>query len=92
MLGAILGAVVSQYTKNGGHWAWHFVNGSITISTWAWLTKCSALPLMVTSVIWDIIYTVTWTATMYLVAGDEIGTTQLVGVVIILIGLFLLGR
>ena len=91
-LGGVIGAWLSDYTKHGGNVAWHFANGLITISSWAWLTKCSTVSLLITSTLWDLAYVIAFTGTLYFLVGNELSRIQLLGILFSIVGLFLINR
>jgi|ERR1035437_9892538 hypothetical protein len=91
-VGALCGALLSEYTRHEGHWAWHYVNGILTIGSWAWMTKCSTMPLMLTSAVWDVTYTTVFTVTLFVLTRNELSGTQIAGAAVTVVGLFLLSR
>ena len=91
-LAGTLGAVLSAYVRRGGHWLTYYIAGMLSIATWAWLAKRSTLPLMLTSTIWDIVYSITFTGSMYFIDIEPISRAQLFGVVLVSIGLLLIGK
>lgn len=91
-LGGLTGAWLSDHSKHGGHWAWLYLTGAISVGSWAWLTKCATTPLAVTSAIWDVVYTVTFSGTLFCLTRAEVTNIQVIGVLFVLVGTFLLGR
>jgi drug/metabolite transporter superfamily protein YnfA len=85
----ITGAHVSVRTRDGAHFIWNYVNSMATVSSWIYLIKHSTWPLVLSSVIWDTCYMVTFTIALYFIDNNPLTVVQMAGIVITMIGLLL---
>ena len=92
ILGGISGALMSVKTAKSQYWWVQYLNGALLTTSWLWVIHVAKTPILITSVIWDVFYTGTFTLVLFMVAGHEVDRVQSVGVLIVLVGLFLLGK
>jgi hypothetical protein len=84
---AVWGALASKAVKAGGHWLWYYTAGMASIGTWTWMARRSPWSLMVSSVAWDIVYSLAFLGTMVFCLGEAGTRSQIAGTAIIFVGL-----
>lgn len=83
-------AVASKMVKDGANILWYYSAGMVSIGTWTWMAKRSPWPLMVSSIAWDIAYSLAFTGTTIVVLHEGGTKGQIAGVLIVAIGLFVM--
>lgn len=90
-ISGIMGASISKAMKLHVPWAtfWYYGVGFLSITSWIWMTKRSPYNLLVTSLVWDVVYVGAWTMTTIWM-GEAASHWQIGGAVLIFLGLMLL--
>jgi drug/metabolite transporter (DMT)-like permease len=83
----VWGAIASKAVKEGAHWAWYYSAGMAGIATWTWMTKRSPWNLLISSLAWDIVYNIAFLGTMIVYLHEAGSRGQVVGAVLIVLGL-----
>jgi uncharacterized membrane protein len=87
---SFFGAYSSTFIKSGT--LWPYLIYSVVISfLWIWIVKISPYNLIVTTIIWDIVFNLFWVGTMVFILHEMNGITQAVGAGIVIVGLIVMG-
>lgn len=87
---AIVGAFLSKYSKDGGSiWPYLLTSAWMGPLSWILMVKVSSQNMLVSSVVWNVVYEGTWTAITIWVLHEHGGTREILGAVLTLVGLML---
>ena len=89
---AFLGAVLSKQMREGpALFSWlYFVAGVMGIFSWMLTARASPYNLLVSSIVWDIVYNTVWIGTAIFVLGESSSVWQAVGAGVVVTGLALM--
>lgn len=87
---AVFGALASKAIRDGAHFLWYVLAGLGGIGTWTWMAKRSPWNLLVSAVLWDIVYNVLWIGTTIVWCKEAGSSGQIAGAIVVVIGLVIM--
>lgn len=89
-LAALTGAIASNSIARGGSiWPYLLTSAWMGPLSWALLARFGTANILVLSVVWNVVYEGVWTITTIIILGSSVTATQVIGAILVLIGLTL---